>query len=98
MAFAARPTWDTDMPAPYVPVGAKGGGWGIQRPQATPEAASNKEKSMVDQIGEMTEGKGAAKDGEGTVLKERSGEEGPPNPKKRMYEQEKENGSRKDEL
>lgn len=84
----ARPTWSGDRPAAYIPLGAKGGGWGVQRPQDTPEADSKKEKKMIDQIGEMMEAKAVEVDKEETFLKERK-EEGPSNPKKRMYEQEK---------
>jgi Sec20 len=96
---AERPTFASDRPAAYVPVGAKGGGWGVQRPQEIPEPDSNKkEKSMVDQIGEMTEGKNRETDKEETILKHRT-DEGPANPKKRMYEQENEKSSqKKDEL
>ena len=95
-----RPTWGGDRPAAYVPVGAKGGGWGIQRAYETPETDSRgKEESLVDKIGEMIEGKGAQKEQEENVLRERTDEEGPPNPKKRAYEQEKEEPPRKkDEL
>ena len=94
-----RPTWAPGGPAAYVPVGAKGGGWGVQRPQESPIADSKKEeKSLVDEIGEMVEGKHAEKDQEETVLKERA-EDDPPNSKKRMYEQENEKAPQKrDEL
>jgi Sec20 len=97
---AARPSWAADRPSAYVPVGAKGGGWGVQRPHEAPESDSKKEgKSLVDEIGEMAEGEDAEEQQEETVLKERSEEEGPPNPKKRMYEQERERPpQKKDEL
>lgn len=98
MVSMGRSTWAADRPAAYVPVGAKGGGWEIERPQTTQEADSRKEKSLVDQIGEMTEGKDGKKDGDETILKERT-EEGAPNAKKRMYEWEKETApQRRDEL
>lgn len=99
-SMAARATWAANRPAAYVPVGAKGGGWGVQRPQGTPEVDSQKkEKSLVDQIGEMTEEKEAEPGHRETVLKKRGEKEGPPNPKKRMYEQEDENAPHKrDEL
>ena len=98
-ASGMRPTWASDRPPLYVPVGAKGGGWGIPQPQETLEADSRKGgKSMVDQIGEMTQETDAQKDKEESVLKERT-ENDPPNPKKRMYEQENENTPQKrDEL
>lgn len=94
-----RPTWAADRPAVYVPVGAKGGGWGIERPQEPPEADTKaKEGKMVDQISDMMERQDADKAREETVLKDRTEKE-PPNPKKRMYEQH--NGraaQKKDEL
>jgi hypothetical protein len=97
---AERPTWPAGGPPAYVFVGGKGGGWGVQRPQETPEADSGKkERSLVDEIGEMTEGKDGAKQQEETVLKQRSEGDGPPNPKKRIYEQEKDESlQKKDEL
>lgn len=56
---------------------------------------------MVEEIGEMTE-KGKTKEGdEGgeTELRERTDEDGPPNPKKRMYEQPpRDSKSKKNEL
>lgn len=99
MASTGRPTWPADRPAAHVPVGAKGGGWGAHKPQGMPEADGEKaDKSLVDRIGEMTEGNDAAKDEGETVLKDRAGA-GPPNPKKRMYEQENEaDPQEKDEL
>lgn len=99
MTSVVRPTWATDTPAAYMPVGAKGGDWGVQGIQETPEADGMKEeKSLVAEIGEMTEGIDAQKDKEETILKERT-EEGPPNPKKRMYEHENEKAPQKrDEL
>ncbi len=99
LSTAERPTWAADRPAAYVSVGAKGGGWGLKRPQETPDAESKKtEKSIVDKIGEMTEEEGAENNRGETVLKERA-EEDPPNPKKRMYEQEDEKTPQKrDEL
>lgn len=97
MPRAARPTWSADRPAAYVPLGAKGGGWDVQRPQETPEKDSKKEKKMIDQIGEMVEGKAAEVNREETVLKERT-DEGPPNPKKRMYEQKDNLPQMRDEL
>lgn len=91
--------WAADRPAVYVPVGAKGGGWGIERPQEPPEADTKaKEGKMVDQISDMMERQDADKAREETVLKDRTEKE-PPNPKKRMYEQH--NGraaQKKDEL
>ena len=102
-SVAARPSWATERPAAYVPVGGKGGGWAVHRPHESTEASSDekekkKEKSLVDEIGEMTEGKDAEEQQE-TVLKARAEEDGAPNPKKRMYEQEKEVPSKnKDEL
>lgn len=104
-SVAARPSWAAGRPAAYVPVGGKGGGWGVQRPHESPKAGSNekKEKSLVDEIGEMTERRDAEEqqeeEQEETVLSERSEEYGAPNPKKRMYEQEKRVPSKnKDEL
>jgi Sec20 len=93
---AEMPTWAADRPRAYVPVGGKGGGWGHQRPQETPLADEKKEKSLIDKIGEMAEGKQAPEGKEETVLKERSTEDGPPNPKKRMHEQAE--AKKKDEL
>ncbi|KAF7506961.1 hypothetical protein GJ744_011092 [Endocarpon pusillum] len=98
-AHGMRPTWASDKPPAYVPVGAKGGGWGIPQPHETIEADSRKGgKSMVDQIGERTDENDVQKDKEGTVIKGRT-ENDPPNPKKRMYEQENERTPQKrDEL
>jgi hypothetical protein len=98
-ASIGRPTWAADRPAAYVPAGAKGGGWGAERPQDTPTADYKKEeKSLVQEIGDMVEGKHAEKDQEETVLRQRA-EDDPPNPKKRMYEQENEKAPQKrDEL
>jgi Sec20 len=95
-----RPTWATDRPAAYVPVGAKGGGWGVQRPQETPEVENEEtEKKLIDQIGEMVDGKDTEKMKDETVLKERSEQDGPPNPKKRMHERDDEKRrQKKDEL
>ncbi len=99
VASGARPTWASNRPAAYVPVGAKGGGWGIPQPQETPEADSRKGgRSTMDQIAEMIEEKDAQQDREESVLLERT-ENDPPNPKKRMYEQENEHAPQKrDEL
>jgi protein transport protein SEC20 len=97
-ASGMRPTWAAGGPAAYVPVGAKGGGWGIQRPQESPPADRKKEeKSLVDEIGDMVEGKHAEKNQEETVLKQRAPDD-PPNPKKRMYERETEHAPQRDEL
>lgn len=95
-----RPTWASGRPAAYVSVGAKGGGWGVQRPGETPKANSRESgKRMIDKIGEIIEEKNVGNDGGETVLEERTVEEGPLNPKKRMYEQEKEMAEQKrDEL
>lgn len=92
MASGVRPTWVSNTPAVYVPVGGKGGGRGIQQPQQTPEADSRKGgKSTIEE-------KDAQNDSEEFVLQERT-ENGPPNPKKRMYEQENDNTPQKrDEL
>lgn len=99
-SVAARPSWATGRPAAYAPVGGKGGGWGVQRPHETPAAdRQKKQKSLVDEIGEMTEGKDAEEQQEEIVLKEWTEEDGASNPKKRMYEQEREVPSKnKDEL
>ena len=90
-----RPTWQAGQKAAHVPVGAKGGGWGVERPQPQADAGNGpKEKTLVDQIGEMAEKVG----GEGG-LRAREEEDGPANPKKRMYEQNPEDLKRKrDEL
>ena len=95
---AGRPTWADGSPPAYVPVGGKGGGWGIRRPQEASDADSKKGgKSMVDEIGEITEGKGLEKDREETVLRKRTEEA--MNAKKRMYEQQNVNAPQKrDEL
>lgn len=95
-----RPTWPAGRPAPYVSLGAKGGGWGVPRPQETPETdTKTMEKNMVDQIGEMIEGKDSRKVTEETVLKDRT-VGNPSNPKKRMFEHDQDGEvlRKKDEL
>ena len=100
----SRPTWPAGRGAAYVPVGGKGGGWGVQRPQETPETekSAEEEKTLVEEIGEMTEkndAQGEQQEGGETELRERTEEDGPPNPKKRMYEHKPEASQhKKDEL
>ena len=90
---AGIPTFPPGMAAPAVKVG--GGGYGAKAQNAQPQqpGGSGGESSMSDQVGEMVE-KGqqagdrkAEQPQEGTVLRERTAEDGPPNPKKRMWEE-----------
>ena len=90
------PTFPSDMPAPSVRVGA--GGYGAKGESAQLQEPHNSggEKSLSDQVGEMAEKSqladevkkepGSAPE-DGTVLRERTAEDGPPNPKKRMWEE-----------
>lgn len=84
-----------DQPAPAIMAGAGGYGAKMQPPgqQAQPSREPEGEKSLSEQIGEMAEqskdeGKEPGKEEqEGTVLRERTEEDGPSNPKKRMWEE-----------
>ena len=88
------------QPAPSIMVGA--GGYGAKmRPPAhqvqslQDSKGSPGDKSLSDHIGDMAEHTESAKkapeeskpEEEGTVLRERTQEDGPPNPKKRMWEE-----------
>jgi len=85
------------QPAPSIMVGAGGQGAKMQPPAQQPESSqeSKGDKILSDQIGKMVERseqeKKASGEGDreqqGTVLKERTEEDGPPNPKKRMFEE-----------
>ena len=84
------------QPAPSIMVGAGGYGAKMQPPsqQAQPSEETAGEKSLSDQVGEIAEqrdqDKPALKDNQeqqGTVLRERTEDDGPPNPKKRMWEE-----------
>ncbi|KAL9113433.1 MAG: hypothetical protein Q9227_002474 [Pyrenula ochraceoflavens] len=94
-----------DGPFMVVGGGGKGGGWGHQRPQEESRAKEDSETPNVDEIGriidhadkQFEEGKGGIDD---ISSEERMRqEEIPRNPKKRMWEQEKqEDQTQKDEL
>lgn len=87
MSSVEAPTWAADGSATYV--SAEAG-------EDTPEAdVKEGDKSVLDGLSELAEGNDSVKGGEETILKERSGEDGPPNPKKRMHEDGK---GKKDEL
>ncbi len=92
---AGIPTFPPDMPAPSVRVGA--GGYGAKAEDARKQqpGGNDGEKPLSDQVGEMAEKSRQVDDTKaesesasegGTVLKERTAEDGPPNPKKRMWE------------
>ena len=92
------PTNPPGMPAPSVKVG--GGGHGGKAEDAHQNPGGDEEgKSMSEQVGKMAEKSQREGEGEpegasqpeqqqeGTVLTERTAEDGPPNPKKRMWEE-----------
>ena len=87
--------------------GAKMGQPGESAPGQLPQQQQEAEKTLSDQVGEMAEDSQkpdkAASDAEsqGTVLRERTAEDGPPNPKKRMWEEpidRSQEGRQRDEL
>ena len=86
------PTFQPNMPAQSIAVGAGGSG-----AKSTPaeQVSKKSDTSLSDQIGDMAESAQTAtqsadtastEDHQGTVLEERSSDE-PPNPKKRMWEE-----------
>lgn len=86
------PTFQPNMPAPSIAVGA--GGSGAKSVQVE-QVSKKSDTSLSDEIGDMAESAQTAtqsadtastKDHQGTVLEERSSDE-PPNPKKRMWEE-----------
>ena len=92
---AGIPTFPPGMAAPSVRVGAGGYGAKAGDAQHQQPGGSDGGKPLSDQVGEMAERSRQADDtqgepepgSEGTVLKERTAEDGPPNPKKRMWEE-----------
>ena len=99
------------QPAPSIMVGA--GGHGAKMPvheqQARPSQSTQEDKDLSEKIGRMAEqsqeedksSEERDEKQEGTVLQERTEEDGPPNPKKRMFEEpiDRENDNQpKDEL
>lgn len=95
------PTFPPGMSAPAIKVGGGGYGGKAEHAQQQPEG-SGKPESLSDQIGKMAEqnqqmddpegeqGSGPPQQQqqqEGTVLRERTAEDGPPNPKKRMWQE-----------
>ena len=95
---AGIPTFPPGMPAPAVRVG--GGGYGGKAEHAQPQpGGSGQPESLSDRVSKMAEqsrqvddkkaeqGSEPQQQQEGTVLKERTAEDGPPNPKKRMWEE-----------
>lgn len=86
------------QPAPYIMAGAGGHGAKMQQPGQRSQQSvegqtisdqvgemaeeSQKEKTVSREEGEMTSSK--EEEQQGTVLRERTAEDGPPNPKKRM--------------
>lgn len=103
-ATGAKPTIDSSQSAPYVVVGAKGGGWNNP---PWPSAQAGGEGSLVDKIGKMAEK--SQRQHEGTNVDDISDEERkrqeqlPRNPKKRMFEadvedRKREEARKKDEL
>lgn len=110
---AGIPTFPAGMSAPAMRVG--GGGYGGKAEHAQSQSGENgKPGTLSDEVGKMAEqshqvdgtqaGQGSAAKQQqqegGTVLRERTAEDGPPNPKKRMWEEPGGEGSRppKDEL
>ncbi|KAK4698174.1 protein transport protein SEC20, partial [Lecanoromycetidae sp. Uapishka_2] len=96
----AIPKFPSGHVAPTIRAGGGGYGAKMQNPNEQGgrpvESAQQEEKSRLDQVGEMAEEsqkpfeKAPAEEDQqvqGTVLRERTAEDGPPNPKKRMWEE-----------
>ena len=88
------------QPAPSIMVGAGGYGAKMQPPERQAQSISASQelqgdKSLSDQVGEMAEQstveekapEESKQEEKGTTLRERTEEDGPPNPKKRMWEE-----------
>jgi len=82
--------------APSIMVGAGGYGAKMQHPDQSGQPSQGppkQEKTLSDRVGEMAEESEKNKEEvpqeeeQGTVLRERTEEDGPPNPKKRMWEE-----------
>ena len=83
------PRFPSDHVAPSIRAG--GGGHGAKMQQSG-QPVRGGEKSLSEKVGQMAEesekpAEKAEPDGQGTTLRERTVEDGPPNPKKRMWEE-----------
>ena len=106
----AIPRFPSGYVAPMIRAGGGGYGAKMQDPNDQTRQAEGREgKTLSDQIGEMIEESDKAPEQDAgeeqqqkTVLRERTIEDGPPNPKKRMWEESpapsQEGGRRRDEL
>lgn len=95
---AGIPTFPPDMSAPAMRVGGGGHGGKAEHAEQQP-GGSGQPETLSDQIGKMAEqsqgvddkqaeqGEKPQQQSEGTVLRERTAGDGPPNPKKRMWEE-----------
>ncbi len=105
----AIPKFPSGHVAPMIRAGGGGYGAKMQDPNERLRQPEKKEENALsDQVGEMAEDtqKGpersaGGEEQQGTVLRERTAEDGPPNPKKRMWEEPTEpsqEGRQRDEL
>lgn len=88
----AIPKFPSGHVAPRIRAGGGGYGAKMQHPNEQPrQPRKQEEKTLSDQVGKMAEesqkGAGEEEKQQGTVLKDRTEEDGPPNPKKRMWEE-----------
>ena len=105
---AGIPTFPKGYVAPSIRAGGGGQGAKMGQPgeaqpgQQQQQQQQKGEKSLSDQVVEVAEGTETEKaEPQGTVLRERTAEDGPPNPKKRMWEEPVESGQagrQRDEL
>ena len=89
MGTGKIPRFPSDHVAPSIRAG--GGGHGAKMQQSG-QPVREGEKSLSEKVGQMAEesqkpAEKAEPDGQGTTLRERTVEDGPPNPKKRMWEE-----------
>jgi len=106
----AIPKFPSGHVAPLIRAG--GGGYGAKMPPPNEQGgqpSQREQKTLSDQVGEMAEesqkapekAAGKEEQQQGTILRERTAEDGPPNPKKRMWEEPIEpsqEGRQRDEL
>ena len=83
------PKFPSDHVAPSIRAGGGGHGAKMQQPG---QLARESRESLSEQIGQMAEesqkpAEKAKPEAQGTTLRERTAEDGPPNPKKRMWEE-----------
>ena len=106
---AGIPTFPKDHIAPSIRAGGGGQGAKMGQPGEPQPGQQQQEegKTLSDQVGQMAEESQKAEKAaggeqpQGTVLRERTAEDGPPNPKKRMWEEpidRSQEGRQRDEL